>query len=83
MAEPERREEPNLGQVIDVDAIQLGRKVLGRDLTAEEAEAIKTIFQAAAQALAHGFIRRLADHVLAERRDETLEEFFEGQVKTD
>jgi hypothetical protein len=83
MAEFEHRGEPNLGQTIDADAIQLGRKVLGRDLTAEEAEAIKTIFQAAAQALTHGFIRRLADHVLAERRDETLEEFFEGQVKTD
>jgi hypothetical protein len=83
MAGPEQRGETNLGQVIDADAIQLGRKVLGRDLTADEADAIKAIFQAAAQALAHGFIRRLADHVLAERRDESLEEFFEGQVKTD
>jgi hypothetical protein len=83
MAESERRGELNINEVIEGDALALGCKVLGRDLTPEEADALRTIFQATAQALAHGFIQRLADHVLAERRDETLEEFFEGKVKTD
>ncbi len=83
MAESESRDESNINEVIEADALALGRKVLGRDLTPGEADALKTIFQATAQALSHGFIRRLADHVLAERRDETLEEFFEGKVKTD
>jgi hypothetical protein len=56
---------------------------LSRDLNPEEAEAMQTIFSAAAQALSEGFIQRLATHVLAERRDETIEEFFEDKLKTD
>jgi hypothetical protein len=83
MAEAERPGEITLNQEVEADALAIGRKVLGRELTADEAEAMRTIFQAAAQALSHGFIRRLADHVLAERRDESIEEFFEGKVKTD
>jgi hypothetical protein len=83
MAETRSSSEMTLNEEVEADALAIGRKVLGRDLTSEEAEAMKTIFQAAAQALSHGFIRRLADHVLAERRDEAIEEFFEGKVKTD
>ena len=85
MAETQRPDELNLSlnQEVEADALAIGRKVLCRELTADEAEAMKTIFQAAAQALSHGFIKRLADHVLAERRDEAIEEFFEGKVKTD
>jgi hypothetical protein len=85
VAETQRQDELNLSlnQEVEADALAIGRKVLGRELTADEAEAMRTIFQAAAQALSHGFIRRLADHVLAERRDEAIEEFFEGKVKTD
>jgi ribosomal protein S7 len=71
MAEAERSGEITLNQEVETDAL------------ADEAEAMRTILQAAAQALSHGFIRRLADHVLAERRDEAIEEFFEGKVKTD
>ncbi len=44
---------------------------------------MKTIFSAAAQALSEGFIQRLAKHVLAERRDESIEEFFGDKLKTD
>jgi hypothetical protein len=44
---------------------------------------MKTIFNAAAQALSEGFIQRLANHVLAERREESIEEFFEDNLKTD
>jgi hypothetical protein len=87
VAETQRPDELNLNlslnQEVETDALAIGRKVLGRELTADEAEAMRTILQAAAQALSHGFIRRLADHVLAERRDEAIEEFFEGKVKTD
>ena len=83
MAESERRDELSLSQAIDADAVAFGRRVLGREPTAGEAEALRTIFQATAQALSDGFIRRLADHVLAERSDESIEEFFEGKVKTD
>ena len=64
-------------------AINLGRAVMGRELTVEEADAMKTIFRSAAQALKHGFIRRLAEHVVAERTDESVEEFFEGIIKPD
>jgi hypothetical protein len=73
----------SLNQLVDADALALGRRILGRELTAEEAEAMRAIFQSVAQALSTGFIRRLADHVLAERREETIEQFFEGKVKTD
>jgi hypothetical protein len=73
----------SLGRMIDADAVALGRKVLGREPTSDEAEALRSIFKATAQALGEGFIRRLADHVLAERREESIEGFFEGHVKTD
>jgi hypothetical protein len=64
-------------------ALSLGRTVAGRDLTADEAEAMTSIFKAAVQALRHGFIRRLADHVASERADEAVEEFFEDQIHPD
>ncbi len=83
MTEPQRQDQQSMSQMIEADALALGRKVLGRDLFADEAEAMKTIFSAAAQALTEGFIRRLADHVLAERREESIEGFFEGHVRTD
>jgi hypothetical protein len=66
----------------DQAALSLGRAVLGRDLTGDEATALQEIFRATAQALQHGFIRRLADHVLAERETESVEEFFEN-IKSD
>ncbi len=80
MAEP--------GREISVDerarsaALDLGRAVVGRDLTADEASAMVSIFKAAVQALRHGFIARLAEHVAAEREAESVEEFFEG-IKPD
>jgi hypothetical protein len=61
----------------------LGRAVTGRELTADEAEAMSIIFKAAAEALRHGFIRRLAEHVQAERDTENVEEFFEDVIKPD
>ena len=67
MAEAERPGETTLNQEVEADALAIGRKVAGRELTADEAEAMRTILRATAQALSHGFIRRLADHVLAER----------------
>jgi len=66
----------------DQAAITLGRAVMGRDLTDVEATALREIFRATAQALKHGFIRRLADHVLEERETESVEEFFEN-IKSD
>ena len=83
MAEPQGGDQRSIQQIIDSDAIAIGRKVLGRDLTPDEAEALTTIFQAAAQALSAGFIKRLASHVVAERGEESIEQFFEGQVKAD
>jgi hypothetical protein len=83
MAEPINPDRPAEDQGHDSEALALGRKVLGREPTPDEADALKAIFRATAQALAHGFIRRLAEHVLAERSDEAVEEFFEGQVKLD
>jgi hypothetical protein len=73
----------NLDQIVEATTVKIGREVLGRDLTSEEAGALKAILHAAAQALSDGFIRRLADHVQAERRDESIEEFFEDKLKTD
>jgi hypothetical protein len=75
--------EAGIRPTIDAEAVSIGRQVLGRELTADEADAMRTIFLAAAQALKDGFIRRLAEHVLAERREETIENFFGDQVKTD
>ncbi len=83
MTESERQGELNTDEAVEAEAVMLGRRVLGRDLTSAESEALRAILQATAQALRDGFIRRLADHVLAERREETIEEFFEGTVKTD
>ena len=81
MAEPQRAQ--NIRERVETDALAIGREVLGRDLTSEEADALKSIFLAAVQALSEGFIQRLARHVQAERREETIEEFFEDQVKAD
>ena len=64
-------------------ATNLGRAVLGRDLTADEVESMTTILQSTVQALKHGFIRRLAEHVVAEREDESVEEFFEDVIDPD
>jgi hypothetical protein len=80
---PEPLPQETTDQIVVACSIAIGRNVLSRDLTPEEAEALKTIFSATAQALSEGFIQRLANHVLAERRDETIEEFFEDKLKTD
>ena len=64
-------------------ALSLGRTVVGRDLTPDEAEAMTSIFKSTIQALKHGFIRRLAEHVDAERTDESVEEFFEDIIHPD
>ncbi len=75
------------GQTADefaaIAATNLGKTVLGRDLTQEEADALTTILKSTVQALKHGFIRRLADHVVAEREDESVEEFFEDMIQPD
>ena len=83
MPDPQPQSQQSTDQVVETCSTAIGRQVLGRDLTLMEAEAIKTIFGAAAQALSEGFIQRLAKYVLAERRDETIEEFFENKLKTD
>ena len=61
MTEPERT--PTVEERADESALALGRAVLGRDPTDVETTALSEIFRATAQALKHGFIRRLADHV--------------------
>ncbi|MGO8896774.1 MAG: hypothetical protein ACLQU5_00270 [Isosphaeraceae bacterium] len=81
--QPQLQPQQTTDQVVEACSTAIGRNVLGRELTAAEAEAMKTIFNAAAQALADGFIQRLANHVLAERRDESIEEFFGDKLKTD
>lgn len=81
MSEPENVVAPE--GAAEAAAISLGRAVLGRELTGEEADAMKTIFRSTEQALKHGFIRRLAEHVVSERTDESVEEFFEGIIKPD
>lgn len=80
MSDPERA--LTVEEQADRAALNLGRAVMGRDLTDVEATAMREIFRATAQALKHGFIRRLADHVLAERETESVEEFFEN-IKPD
>jgi hypothetical protein len=80
MSEPERA--LTVEEQADRAALNLGRAVMGRDLTDVEATAMREIFRATAQALKHGFIRRLADHVLEERETESVEEFFEN-IKPD
>ena len=74
MAEPGR--ELTVNEQIEAAALALGRAVLGRDLTADEAEALTIVFKDAIQALQHGFIRRLAEKVQEERETESVEEFF-------
>lgn len=64
-------------------ALSLGRAVLGREPTSDESDAMSSIFLATVQALKHGFIRRLAEHVVAERTDESVEEFFEDVITPD
>ena len=83
MPDPQPQPQQTTEQVVEACSTAIGRKVLSRDLTPGEAEALKTIFRAAAQALSDGFIQRLASQVLAERREETIEEFFEDKLKTD
>ncbi len=83
MGDASREDQKNLTQLLEADALAIGRRTLGRDLNPAEAEAMKTILIAAAAALSEGVIERLASHVLAERREETIEEFFEDKVKTD
>ena len=80
MAEP--GQELSVNEQAEAAALSLGRAVLGRDLTAEEASSMSTIFKAAVQALQHGFIARLAEQVVAERETESVEEFFE-RIKPD
>jgi hypothetical protein len=80
MAEPGR--EMTVDEQAQAAALGLGRAVTGRDLTADEATAMVSIFRAAVQALRHGFIARLAERVAAEREAESVEEFFEG-IKPD
>lgn len=79
MSGPER--EMTAEEQAEAAALSLGRTIVGRDLTPDEADALTTIFKAAVQALREGFIRRLADHVVAERTDEAVEEFFGEQIK--
>jgi hypothetical protein len=67
-----------LNQHADAAARELGQMVLKRELTADEFIAMSAIFKAAVQALQHGFIRRLAEHVQTERETESVEEFFEN-----
>jgi hypothetical protein len=81
MSGPDRELTPD--EQAETAALSLGRSILGRDLTADEAESLALIFRSAGQALRHGYIRRLAEHVAAERTDEAIEEFFEGQIQTD
>ncbi len=81
MSEPARDSLPD--NLAELAATNLGRSVLGRDLTTEEAESLTTILRSTVQALKHGFIRRLAEHVLAEREDESVEEFFEDVIHPD
>ncbi len=80
MTEPAR--ELSLDDHAEIAAQALARQVLGRVPTPDEAAAMALIFRSAAQALKHGFITRLAEHVQAERDDERVEEFFEN-IKPD
>ena len=54
MPDPQPQPQQTTDQVVVACATAIGRNVLGRDLTPEEAEAMKTIFSAAAQALSEG-----------------------------
>jgi hypothetical protein len=76
MTDPVR--ETSLDEQTVAAARQLGQLVVDRELTPEELTAMTTIFKAAAQALKHGFVKRLAEQVQAERETESVEEFFEN-----
>jgi hypothetical protein len=78
MSGPDRELTPE--EQAEALAQSLGRTVVGRELTADEAAAMATVFKAAVQALRHGFIRRLAEHVVAEQTDESVEEFLEDVI---
>jgi hypothetical protein len=75
---PERESTPE--EQAENAAPSLGRSVVGRDPTPDEADAMTTTVEAAVQALRHGFVRRPADHVVAERTDESVEEFLGGVI---
>ena len=60
MPEPQTSDPENIEQMIQANALAIGRKAVGRDLTPEEANAMTVIFSSAAQALRDGFIERLA-----------------------
>jgi hypothetical protein len=74
--------EQAINAAADDAALALGRAVLGHNPSESDTAALQDILRATAQALKHGFIRRLADHVLAERETESVEEFFEN-IKSD
>lgn len=77
--------EPGRDDIVDqyakTAAHNFGLLVAGRELTGEEIEAMTAIFKATGDALREGFIKRLAEHVRAERDTETVEEFFEDIIK--
>ena len=79
MTEPQR--DLSIDQQAAAAALSLGKAITGRELTSDEAEAMTAIFRAAAEALRHGFIKRLASQVKAERETENVEEFFEDIIK--
>ena len=54
-------------QIVEACSTAIVRQFLGRDLTREEAVAMKIIFNLSAHSLSLAFIQRLANHVLAER----------------
>ena len=70
MPEPQTPDPDNFERMIQANALAIGRKAVGRDLTPEEASAMSAIFCSAALDLRDGFIERLAAHVLAKRRDD-------------
>lgn len=74
MSEPER--ETSEEERAEASLRALGRRTLGRELTADESAALSSILKAAVQALKHGFVQRLARQVQSERETESVEEFF-------
>ena len=79
MTEPGR--EVIVDQYVKSAAHSFGSQVAGRELSADEFEALAAIFKAAGDALRDGFIKRLAEHVRTERDSEAVEEFFEDIIK--
>jgi hypothetical protein len=80
-AMPESPRSRNVDQEAANAAQSLGRAATGRELTAEETDAMLSIIKAAAEALRHGFVKRLAERVRSERDTENVEEFFEDVIK--